>query len=234
MKKLAASTAFCLIAATLSGAANANDLVRFDSKKIALTGLDFALAPTASKDRIYLNRSMIKTTAKGAPRKLAIPTRGGPSAAVRHVIASAEAGGKGYDAVQYGARVKPPKRPTGMTIGEIYRWIAATPGQPHAIGRYQFIPQTLARVVRKTGTKGSERFSPAVQDRLADVLLAEAGLQQFRKGTLGRTAFMNNLAKIWAGLPNSSGKSHYEGYAGNSASITWARFDAVMARIAPG
>ena len=28
---------------------------------------------------------MIKTTAKRAPRKLAIPTRGGPSAAARHV-----------------------------------------------------------------------------------------------------------------------------------------------------
>ena len=102
MKKLAASTAFCLIAATLSGAANANDFARFDSRKIAVTGLNLALSPSASEDRIYLNRSMIKTTAKRAPRKLAIPTRGGPSAAVRHVIASAEAGGKGYDAVQHG------------------------------------------------------------------------------------------------------------------------------------
>lgn len=60
--------------------------------------------------------------------------RGGPSAAVRHVIASAEAGAKGYDAVQHGARVKPPKRPTSMTIGEIYRWIKATPASPMPSG----------------------------------------------------------------------------------------------------
>ena len=181
MKKLAASTAFCLIAVTLSGAANANDFARFDSRKIAVTGLNLALSPSASEDRIYLNRSMIKTTAKRAPRKLAIPTRGGPSAAVRHVIASAEAGGKGYDAVQHGARVKPPKRPTSMTIGEIYRWIAATPGQPHAIGRYQFIPNTLKTLVAEAGLSKSDVFTPRVQDLLAPIA-RRCGLYPLHEG----------------------------------------------------
>lgn len=153
---------------------------------------------------------------------------------IRALIQAAESRRDGYNAVQHGARVPPPRAPTQMTVAEVFKWIKDTPGQPHAIGKYQFIPQTLARVVRKTSTKGTERFSPAVQDRLGDVLLAEAGLAQFRKGTLSRTAFMNNLAKIWAGLPNSSGKSHYDGYAGNKASISWARFDAVMKAISPG
>jgi len=153
---------------------------------------------------------------------------------IRALIQEAESRKLGYDAVQHGARIKTPKQPTQMTLGEIFEWIKDTPGQPHAIGRYQFIPKTLARVVRKTGLGPEARFSPAVQDRLADVLLAEAGLHRFRKGTLSRKAFMNNLAKIWAGFPNSTGKSHYHGYAGNKASITWARFDAVMARIEPG
>ena len=70
--------------------------------------------------------------------------------------------------------------------------------------------------------------------RLADVLLVEAGYHAARSGDMSRTDFMNNLAKIWAGLPNSSGRSHYHGYAGNRASMTWARFDAEMARIFPG
>ena len=153
---------------------------------------------------------------------------------IRALIQEAESRKHGYDAVQHGARIGTPKPPTQMTVGEVFQWIKNTPGQPHAIGRYQFIPKTLARVVRKTGVGPNERFSPAVQDRLADVLLAEAGLQQFRKGTLSRKGFMNNLAKIWAGFPNSTGRSHYDGYAGNKASITWARFDAVMAQIAPG
>lgn len=149
------------------------------------------------------------------------------------IIQEAESRREGYDAVQYGARIKPAKRPTQMTLTEVFDWIDATPGQPHAIGRYQFIPKTLRRVVQKAGISHSKRFGPAVQDELANVLLAEAGLHAFRDGTLGRTAFMNNLAKIWAGLPNSAGKSHYEGYAGNKAAITWARFDAVMAQITP-
>ncbi len=153
---------------------------------------------------------------------------------IRHLIGQAESRRDGYDAVQHGARVRPAKQPTDMTLGEIFQWIEDTPGQPHAIGRYQFIPKTLARVVRKIGAGPEHRFSPQLQDRLADVLLAEAGLHKFRQGTLNRTAFMHNLAKIWAGLPTASGKSYYDGFAGNKASMTWARFDAEMARIAPG
>lgn len=152
---------------------------------------------------------------------------------IRHLIGQAESRRDGYDAVQHGARVKPAKCPTDMTLGEIYQWIKDTPGQPHAIGRYQFIPKTLARVARKIGAQPGHRFTPELQDQLADVLLAEAGLHKFRQGTLPRAAFMNNLAKIWAGLPTSTGKSYYDGYAGNKASMTWARFEAEMARIEP-
>ncbi|KUF10688.1 hypothetical protein [Pseudoponticoccus marisrubri] len=159
---------------------------------------------------------------------------GDPVARLRSLIASAEAGAKGYDAVQYGATRRPDRPPTAMTIGEIYEWIRETPGQPHAIGRYQFIPPTLRRLVRAEGLSTTARFSPAVQDRLADRLLAEAGMAAFRGGTLSRHAFMHNLSKIWAGLPTASGKSYYHGYAGNKATMSWDRFDREMARIFPG
>ncbi|WP_338023233.1 hypothetical protein [Aliiroseovarius subalbicans] len=120
-----------------------------------------------------------------------------------------------------------------MKVQDIYDWISATPGQPHAIGRYQFIPATLKRLVTKLGVGVDEVFSPRLQDRLGDTLLLEAGLAAFRQGRMTRHVFMNNMAKIWAGLPNSSGKSHYDGYAGNKATMTWARFDREMARIFP-
>lgn len=152
---------------------------------------------------------------------------------VRHIIARAEAGRAGYDAVQHGARRKPPKRPTAMTLKEIYRWIADTPGQPHAIGRYQFIPSTLKMLVGRAGISTSARFTPDIQDRLADLLLLDAGFDDLQKGQITRTGFMNNLAKIWAGLPTSSGQSHYHGYAGNKATMTWARFEKAMAPIFP-
>jgi len=73
-----------------------------------------------------------------------------------------------------------------------------------------------------------------VQDQLAEILLKDAGLATFQAGSITRHTFMNNLAKIWAGLPTSTGKSYYHGYAGNHATMTWARYDAEMSRIYPG
>jgi hypothetical protein len=149
------------------------------------------------------------------------------------LIARAEAGSAGYDAVQHGARVRPVQFPTQMTLGEIYRWVDDTPGQPHAIGRYQFIPPTLRRVARVRGFGPETQFTPGVQDALALVLLEDAGLSQFQAASSGRRQFMHNLARIWAGLPLPNGRSYYEGHAGNSAAISWVAFDGGMARIWP-
>ncbi|MEL7124615.1 MAG: hypothetical protein AAGK30_00215 [Pseudomonadota bacterium] len=168
------------------------------------------------------------------PQVLEGSVSGTAVAQLRSLIAKAEAGAKGYDAVQYGAWILPDAPPTQMTLGDIYAWIDATPGMPHAIGRYQFIPPTLRRLADRLDLAEDTMFTPAVQDALADVLLKEAGIKRFTAGALPRHAFMNNLAKIWAGLPNDSGKSHYHGYAGNKATMTWASFDAQMARIFPG
>lgn len=163
-----------------------------------------------------------------------VPLSTTPAARIRDLIASAEAGRAGYDAVIYAARIKPPKPPTAMTVGEIYDWIAATPGQHHAIGRYQFIPSTLRRLVSHVGAGPDQMFSPAFQNQLADVLLAEAGMHAFHSQQIGRLKFMNNLAKIWAGLPTTSGRSYYHGVAGNRATMTWADFNAGMTAIYPG
>ena len=158
----------------------------------------------------------------------------GSAERLRHLIAEAEAGRAGYDAVNHGARIKPPRRPTDMTVGEIYAWIAETPGQPHAIGRYQFIPSTLRRLVKAQGIDRAARFTPALQDRLADQLLVEAGLMRMERGEITRRKFMYRLAQIWAGLPLPSGKSYYQGVAGNKATMSWSRFEQGMTQIYPG
>lgn len=149
------------------------------------------------------------------------------------LIAQAEAGSAGYNAVQYGARIKPAFPPTQMTLGEIYEWIDDTPGQPHAIGRYQFIPDTLRRVAQERGFGPETQFSAGVQDALALVLLEDAGYARFQAGELDRRRFMYNLSRIWAGLPLPNRKSYYDGYAGNSATMSWASFNSGMARIWP-
>lgn len=149
------------------------------------------------------------------------------------MIESAESRRDGYNAVQHGAKIKPAKMPTRMNLGEIDAWIDNTPGQPHAIGRYQFIPDTLRRLTKRLALPAQTPFSPGIQDRLADILLAEAGLAKLFSGKIERADFMHNLAKIWAGLPLPNGKSYYDGHAGNKASISWATFEREMRRIFP-
>lgn len=199
------------------------------------------LGPTETEVSAQPGGSLFAGTTDGslfAP----LPPRAGPilhatGTAVqrlRYIIGQAESPRQGYDAVQHGARIRPTKPPTHMTLAEIFAWIEATPGQPHAIGRYQFIPETLARVVRQVGARPQDRFTPALQDRLADVLLADAGFSDFMAGRLTEEKFMNNLAAIWAGLPTTSGRSKYHGIAGNRATITLAHFRAEIAKIRPG
>lgn len=180
-------------------------------------------------------RASLPAGASGLAASLSLWTGNAEAQAmrVRHVIGAAEAGRMGYDAVVFAAKILPPRRPTQLTIGEINDWVAATPGQHHAIGRYQFIPKTFRRLTRELGISDRTRFSPQVQDHMANLLLAEAGLAQLRAGEISRHAFMYNLSRIWAGLPTSSGKSYYHGHAGNRATMSWAQFDTAMAQIFP-
>lgn len=215
-----ASTAVALFTAPEPPEANSPGASLFAGPRLGL----FAPLPPRPKPRL-----------ETAAARAGVPTLVGPTRAAHllNLIARAEAGRAGYDAVQHGAKVRPLAAPTRMTLGQIDAWTRATPGQPHAIGRYQFIPKTLRRVAAQAGFGPEVRFSPAVQDRLAMVLLADAGLTAFEAGTLGRAQFMKNLARIWAGLPLPDGKSYYHGQAGNRATMTWASFEAGMARIWP-
>ena len=202
-----------------------------DPSKMKGGSVSFTLHPPGPKDRIKLNKSLVKRhKARGAR---AIPTGAGPAESLKHLIGWAESRRDGYDAIQHGAKIRPAKRPTQMTITEIFQWIAATPGQQHAIGRYQFIPSTLKALVHEAGLSGGTMFSVQTQDRLADILIEDAGYSAFVSGRIGRHQFMENLARIWAGFPTSSGRSFYHGYAGNRSVIGWREFDAQMAMIFP-
>lgn len=150
------------------------------------------------------------------------------------VIASAEAGPKGYDAIHYSATRLPSKPPSQMTISEIFTWVRATPGQHHAIGRFQIIPSTLKYLVEAEGVSGSEIFSEGLQKRLAFRLMVDAGYHDFASGRMSMPRFQDKLARIWAGLPLANGRSAYHGTAGNRATITRANFDAAMQQIFGG
>ena len=141
------------------------------------------------------------------------------------LIGSAEAGSAGYDAIHNRARVLPDKLPTEMTLQEIIDWIDATPRQNHAIGRYQIIPTTLSYLIAAEDVPLTAVFTPALQDRLALRLIEDAGLPEFLSGQMAPAAFLDSLAFVWAGLPLGSGLSAYEGFAGNSATISRSSYE---------
>jgi muramidase (phage lysozyme) len=91
-----------------------------------------------------------------------------------------------------------------------------------AVGRYQIIDDTLDGLVVRLGLTGNERFTPALQDRLAMHLARDAGLQAWLTGALSDERFAANLARVWAGLPGDhSDRSVYAGIQGNRATLGW-------------
>ena len=118
-----------------------------------------------------------------------------------------------------------------MTLAQIQDWIAATPQQQHAIGRYQIIPDTLAYLVAVMGLSTEAVFDPALQDRMALRLLEDVGLDTFLQGEIDPHSFMDDVALVWAGLPLRSGLSAYHGYNGNRATISRETYETRFARI---
>jgi conjugal transfer mating pair stabilization protein TraG len=91
-----------------------------------------------------------------------------------------------------------------------------------AIGRYQLLDDTLDGLIDRMGLSGNERFTPALQDRMALQLARDAGMEGWIGGRIGDERFARNLSEIWAGLPrDASNESHYEGIQGNRATVDW-------------
>jgi hypothetical protein len=152
---------------------------------------------------------------------------------VRAVIFHAESRQHGYDAYNLSASIPPPRPASTMTLREIQQWTRDTPGQQHAIGRYQIIPSTLNRLIARTGLALDTVFAPNIQDAFANVLIIDAGYLALKDGSLSLDAFKVELAKVWAGFPLPSGKSYYAGVAGNKATISYRNYSAYMAQIFP-
>jgi hypothetical protein len=111
-----------------------------------------------------------------------------------------------------------------LTVGEVRalqrRLVRRNGGS--AVGRYQIIDDTLDGLIVRMGLSGKERFTPALQDRMAMHLAREAGLEAWLAGALSDERFAARLARVWAGLPGDhSNRSVYAGIQGNRATITW-------------
>ena len=202
----------------------------FNLKPLTVAARDWTFGQSKWSSQVAFEKSVMGQEFKLAalPKKFSGATK---LDQLFSLIASVEAPHLQYDAVHYQARTKPKSAPTLMTIGELFEWIEETPNQFHAIGRYQFIPDTLAYLADAEKLDRSQLFSKELQDQLALRLLNDAGWTKFQSREMSISAFMDRIARVWAGFPLESGKSAYDGVAGNRAVITRQEYETAMRAI---
>jgi hypothetical protein len=106
-----------------------------------------------------------------------------------------------------------------LTIGEV---MALQRSGVFAVGRYQFIPTTLAMAVDAAGFRSTDVFSAETQDWLAVALLLGGKRPALRDYLQGKDVPLEraqlDLAKEWASIPQANGRGFYDGdSAGNRA-----------------
>jgi conjugal transfer mating pair stabilization protein TraG len=160
---------------------------------------------------------------------------GGRAGAVLDLIATAESQGN-YNA-WHGNAAQRDVDLSALSVIEVRalqaELVHSTGGS--AIGRYQILDDTLGSLATRLGLSGDERFTPALQDRLALQLARDAGLDRWLEGRLSDGQFATNLSQIWAGLPtDETNRSAYEGIAGNRAALKYDAMRASLRSIRPG
>lgn len=128
----------------------------------------------------------------------------------------------GYDVpFGYGQYGSPDKALSEMTIAEVRKFqkeqIRATKGKiagtnlgTGAVGKYQITHGTLKGLQDELGVSDDAKFTPELQDKMAEILLDRRGLDKFKRGEINERQFQDQLAKEWASVARSdTGMSHY-------------------------
>jgi len=107
-----------------------------------------------------------------------------------------------------------------LTVGQVMQ--LQRQGQLFAVGKYQFIPGTLAEAVRSTGVDLEQKFDSSTQEQLFPYLISEAKRPKLASYLSGKSsdedAAINDLAHEFASIPTTSGRGAYDGdRAGNQA-----------------
>ena len=81
-----------------------------------------------------------------------------------------------------------------------------------AAGGYQIIPTVFPGAMNYAGLSSSDRFSTANQDKMAVGLIkndGRAAWSYIHGQSNNINAAINALARVWASIPNTSGRSEY-------------------------
>ncbi|MEX5443527.1 hypothetical protein WCE14_09170 [Acinetobacter schindleri] len=131
-------------------------------------------------------------------------------------IAVGESGVHGYDAVYSGAKVKPSKPISQMTVAEVKAYqeqLLKSGSASTAVGRYQFIRNkgAFSKMAAQAGLKDTDIFDAKAQDKLAiHYLGGEKSLDDMmRKGDY--VGLANKTAQQFASMKNASGRGSYDG-----------------------
>lgn len=146
-------------------------------------------------------------------------TVGGKTGALLDAIGKAEGADYntlyGYAEKRYGVDI------TDMTIAEVRQLqnkMVKDNGISSAVGKYQVLRSTLNDAIKALGIKPTDKFTPELQDKIAQWLLqSRTNYAQWLEGKGDVGKFQNGLASIWASVPNLSGVSQYAGDGVNKA-----------------
>lgn len=135
------------------------------------------------------------------------------------VIGKAEAP-KGYNQIFGDNREAPLENMTILEVYDLQRSMLRSGSESTAVGRYQFLRDTLMETVNRLGLDPKTvKFTPEVQDQLAVALVGKS-LKAYQEGKIDADTLADRLADKWAGLPLANGQSKYKGVGSNNATIS--------------
>ena len=192
-----------------------------DLKKFGInasTGEDgkksFAMEPTKASQ--MTDEDIIKTIPK--------PSSTPAIEALKSVISKGEGDYHSYNRGKAGDTPKSSRTNdiTKMTVGDILKAQQGPNRQFFAVGKYQFIPETLKAAVKHTGIDLDSKFDGAAQEKLFEYLISSAKRPKLAAYLEGRSTdingAMNDLAYEFASIPGPDGRGKYDGdKAGNKA-----------------
>ena len=165
-------------------------------------------------------------------------------------IAHLDGGAAGYDSWNSGVKPKNGKRVSELTIAEVLQhgdYVVNSKRGSSAAGAYQLMGENVRMMLDKGIVKPTDVFNAETQDKMAMALvkiqvpqvfewskqmeqLKQQGKQNTPEYKKLRAKTASALARVWAAIPSPAkgGKSHYNGIAGNRATISMQGFYDLM------
>lgn len=120
--------------------------------------------------------------------------------------------------VIYGSEERPLTKMTVREVQKLQQDMIDEGRGSSAVGRYQFLKDTLKEATDKLGINENAIFDEKLQDQLARSRMEHRGFEKYKAGKISTEKLIEGLGSEWASLPpNTSNKSRYDGTLNNKA-----------------